>query len=151
VFICKLDDGGPWRDRQVVEFVLDRGMAGLELSKPMGKMGLHSSPTGEVFVNDLRASSDQGSNATGTGLFPRASPLGRGITDHNTGAQLAPSWPSPSKTSRSPPRTTRISSASTLFQPTRTCDRPKTLAAVTGPQAQNVAFAVDGDADGKER
>ncbi len=33
-------------------FVLERGDAGLSTSKPMRKMGMHSSPTGEVFLAD---------------------------------------------------------------------------------------------------
>ena len=55
VFICKLDDGNEPADRKVVQFVLDSGMPGLEQSKPLRKMGLHSSPTGELFLDDVRA------------------------------------------------------------------------------------------------
>ncbi len=56
VFICKLDRGetDP-RDRQVVSFILDKGMEGLTQSKPLRKMGLHSSPTGELFLDNVRA------------------------------------------------------------------------------------------------
>ena len=53
VFICKLDEGNPAAERKVLNFVLDKGMAGFEQSKPLRKMGLHSSPTGEIFVDDL--------------------------------------------------------------------------------------------------
>jgi alkylation response protein AidB-like acyl-CoA dehydrogenase len=60
VFICKLEeDGVDPRDRKILHFVLDKGMPGLEQSKPLRKMGLHSSPTGEVFVNDVRAGMDR--------------------------------------------------------------------------------------------
>jgi alkylation response protein AidB-like acyl-CoA dehydrogenase len=59
VFICKLDEGNAPEDRKVVTFVLDRGMPGLEQSKPMRKMGLHSSPTGELFLSDVRAGTDR--------------------------------------------------------------------------------------------
>jgi alkylation response protein AidB-like acyl-CoA dehydrogenase len=60
VFICKLEEAGvDPRDRKLLNFVLDRGMAGLEQTKPMRKMGLHSSPTGELFVNDLHAGVDR--------------------------------------------------------------------------------------------
>ncbi len=59
VFICKLDDGSEPKERKILSFVLDRGMPGLELSRPMRKMGLHSSPTGEVYVSDLRAEADR--------------------------------------------------------------------------------------------
>jgi len=55
VFICKLDDGTtPPKDRKVFSFILDRGMPGLTQSKPLRKMGLHSSPTGELFLEDVR-------------------------------------------------------------------------------------------------
>ena len=60
VFYAKLDDGSdtPVRDRQVLTFVLDRGTPGLEQSKPFRKMGLHSSPTGELFLTDVRVGRD---------------------------------------------------------------------------------------------
>jgi len=54
VFICKLDDGSDPKHRKVVSFILDRGMPGLTQSKPMRKMGMHSSPTGELFLEDVR-------------------------------------------------------------------------------------------------
>jgi acyl-CoA dehydrogenase len=59
VFYCKLDDGRPPRDRDILTFVLDRGMPGLEQSRPLRKMGLHSSPTGELFLTDVRAGADR--------------------------------------------------------------------------------------------
>ena len=59
VFICKLDDGRPPADREVMTFVLDRGMAGLEQTPPLRKMGMHSSPTGEVFATDVRVGEDR--------------------------------------------------------------------------------------------
>jgi alkylation response protein AidB-like acyl-CoA dehydrogenase len=60
VFICKLEEEGvDPRDRKLLNFVLDRGMPGLEQTKPLRKMGLHSSPTGELFVNDLHAGEDR--------------------------------------------------------------------------------------------
>jgi hypothetical protein len=55
VFICKLDEGNEPRDRKILSFVLDRGMPGLNRSKPLRKMGLHSSPTGELFLEDVQA------------------------------------------------------------------------------------------------
>ncbi|MEB2346285.1 MAG: acyl-CoA dehydrogenase family protein [Deltaproteobacteria bacterium] len=56
VFICKLDEPGvEAKDRKILHFVLDRGMPGLVQSKPMRKMGLHSSPTGELFLSDVQA------------------------------------------------------------------------------------------------
>jgi len=59
VFICKLDDGGDPKHRKILSFVLDKGMPGLTQSKPMRKMGLHSSPTGELFLEDVRAGRDR--------------------------------------------------------------------------------------------
>jgi alkylation response protein AidB-like acyl-CoA dehydrogenase len=59
VFICKLDEGNPPEERRVVQFVLDSGMPGLEQSKPLRKMGLHSSPTGMLFLDGVRAGTDR--------------------------------------------------------------------------------------------
>ncbi len=59
VFICKLDEGNPPADRKVLQFVLDSGMPGLEQSKPLRKMGLHSSPTGMLFLDDVRVGRDR--------------------------------------------------------------------------------------------
>jgi len=59
VFICKLDEGNDAKDRKVLNFVLDRGMPGFEQSKPLRKMGLHSSPTGELFLSDVRVGRDR--------------------------------------------------------------------------------------------
>jgi alkylation response protein AidB-like acyl-CoA dehydrogenase len=53
VFICKLDEGNDPRDRKVLSFVLERGTKGLTQSKPLRKMGLHSSPTGDLFLDDV--------------------------------------------------------------------------------------------------
>jgi len=56
VFICKLEEAevDP-RDRKILNFVLDSGMPGLTQSKPMRKMGMHSSPTGDLFLQDVVA------------------------------------------------------------------------------------------------
>jgi alkylation response protein AidB-like acyl-CoA dehydrogenase len=59
VFICKLDEGNPPEERKILSFVLDKGMDGLEQSKPLKKMGLHSSPTGELFLDDVRVGRDR--------------------------------------------------------------------------------------------
>jgi alkylation response protein AidB-like acyl-CoA dehydrogenase len=62
VFICKLeaahDDTAP-DHRKIVSFVLDKGMPGLTQSKPLRKMGIHSSPTGELFVDDVKVDKDR--------------------------------------------------------------------------------------------
>jgi hypothetical protein len=59
VFICKLDEGNAPKERKIVTFVLEKGTPGLTQSKPLRKMGLHSSPTGELFLEDVRVGRDQ--------------------------------------------------------------------------------------------
>ena len=59
VFICKFDEGNAPEDRKIFSFVLDKGMPGLEQSKPLRKMGMHSSPTGELFLTDVRVGIDR--------------------------------------------------------------------------------------------
>ncbi len=77
VFICKLDNGAPMKDRPILTFVLERGTKGLTQSKPLRKMGMHSSPTGELFLDDVRVgreyllgeSEDRGSRAGAKSTF----------------------------------------------------------------------------------
>lgn len=45
-------DGGTW-------FIVERGTPGLETGKPLHKMGMKSSPTGEVFLTDVRVPATQ--------------------------------------------------------------------------------------------
>ncbi|WP_067666799.1 acyl-CoA dehydrogenase family protein [Nocardia miyunensis] len=61
VVYAKLDegDGVDKRDRKVLTFVLDKGMEGLPQGKPFKKMGLHASPTGELFFDNVRLSKDR--------------------------------------------------------------------------------------------
>ena len=60
VFICKLEEEGLDRkDWKVMNFVLDKGMEGFVQSRPMRKMGVHSSPTGELFLQDVRVGPDR--------------------------------------------------------------------------------------------
>jgi hypothetical protein len=60
IFICKLEEPGvDPKKRKVLTFVLEKGMPGLTQSKPLRKMGLHSSPTGELFLEDVRAGKDR--------------------------------------------------------------------------------------------
>jgi alkylation response protein AidB-like acyl-CoA dehydrogenase len=59
VYICKLDEGNDPSERKILSFVLDKGMPGLEQSKPLRKMGMHSSPTGELFLDDVRVGIDR--------------------------------------------------------------------------------------------
>lgn len=59
VFICKLDEGNPPAERKVLSFVLDGDTPGLERSKPLRKMGMHSSPTGQLFLSGVRVGVDR--------------------------------------------------------------------------------------------
>lgn len=61
VVFAKLDegDGTPMRERKVLTFVLDSGMEGLTQGAPFKKMGMMSSPTGELFFDDVRLSRDR--------------------------------------------------------------------------------------------
>jgi len=60
VFICKLEEEEvDIRDRKILNFVLERGQPGFEQSGPLRKMGMHSSPTGELFLQDVRVGMDQ--------------------------------------------------------------------------------------------
>ncbi|ALG84249.1 acyl-CoA dehydrogenase family protein [Gordonia phthalatica] len=61
VVFAKLDegDGTPMRDRKVLTFVLDKGMEGLTQGKAFKKMGMMSSPTGELFFDNVRVSKDR--------------------------------------------------------------------------------------------
>jgi alkylation response protein AidB-like acyl-CoA dehydrogenase len=60
VVYAKLDDGETAaRDRKILTFVLDAGMPGLTQGKPFRKMGFHSSPTGELFFDNVRLGRDR--------------------------------------------------------------------------------------------
>ncbi|MFD5250756.1 acyl-CoA dehydrogenase family protein [Amycolatopsis sp. NPDC058340] len=67
IVYAKLDDGSDVRDRKVLTFVLDKGMPGLTQGKPFKKMGMMSSPTGELFFSDVRLGRDRllGESETG--------------------------------------------------------------------------------------
>lgn len=65
VVYAKLDEGDPSADKQdkrnrpVLVFVLDAGMPGLTQGKPFKKMGMMSSPTGELFFDNVRLTPDR--------------------------------------------------------------------------------------------
>lgn len=67
VVYAKLDEGDPStgsghaaaRDRKVLTFVLDKEMEGLVRGKAFKKMGMMSSPTGELFFDDVRLGRDR--------------------------------------------------------------------------------------------
>ncbi len=94
VFYAKLDDGSdtPLRQRQVLTFILDSGMPGLEQSKPFRKMGLHSSPTGELFLSDVRVGKDRllgETEGTPGGSEGRESAKGNFVTERAGVAAMA--------------------------------------------------------------
>jgi len=66
---AKIDRGQPPEERPIGAFILDRGMAGLATSKPMAKMGMHSSPTGEIFLDNVMVGRERllGGGAKGRG------------------------------------------------------------------------------------
>ncbi len=81
VVYAKLDEGDASpdkRNRPVLVFVLDAGMPGLTQGKPFKKMGMMSSPTGELFFDNVRLSPDRllgenlNSTATATAATARA-------------------------------------------------------------------------------
>jgi alkylation response protein AidB-like acyl-CoA dehydrogenase len=63
VVYAKLDEGPgsdlDKRDRPVLTFVLDAGMPGLTQGRPFKKMGMMSSPTGELFFDNVRLGPDR--------------------------------------------------------------------------------------------
>ena len=61
VVYAKIDRGDdtPLTDRPIQPFVVERGDAGVTTPKPMRKMGMHSSPTGEIFLADCFLPADR--------------------------------------------------------------------------------------------
>lgn len=62
VVYAKLEEGDVGvdkRNRPVLVFVLDAGMPGLTQGKPFKKMGMMSSPTGELFFDNVRLTPDR--------------------------------------------------------------------------------------------
>jgi alkylation response protein AidB-like acyl-CoA dehydrogenase len=57
---AKLEHGdAPMRERPIHAFIVERGAPGLTLSKPMRKMGMWASPTGEVFLDEVHVPAAQ--------------------------------------------------------------------------------------------
>jgi alkylation response protein AidB-like acyl-CoA dehydrogenase len=60
VIYAKLEHGElPMRERPIHGFVVERDTEGLTASKPMKKMGMWSSPTGDLFLEDVFVPADQ--------------------------------------------------------------------------------------------
>jgi alkylation response protein AidB-like acyl-CoA dehydrogenase len=66
VIYAKLEENGT---RAIQPFLVERGTPGLETSKPFRKMGTHASPTGAVYLDDVR--------------IPRENLLGGGVRDRD--------------------------------------------------------------------
>ena len=49
----------PGTEERVRAIIVERGTQGLETGPPMKKMGMHDSPTGEIFLRDCRVHRDQ--------------------------------------------------------------------------------------------
>ncbi len=59
VVYAKLDaSGDEGAARRPQAFVVERGMKGLSTGKPFEKMGMHSSPTGEIFLEDVEVTTE---------------------------------------------------------------------------------------------
>jgi alkylation response protein AidB-like acyl-CoA dehydrogenase len=60
VVYAKIDRGQdvPLAERPIHAFVVEKGTKGFEQGPPMRKMGMHASPTGELFLNDVRVPKD---------------------------------------------------------------------------------------------
>ncbi len=57
---AKMEHGErPMRERPIQAFILTRETKGLTFSKPMRKMGMWASPTGEIFLEDVFVPADQ--------------------------------------------------------------------------------------------
>lgn len=59
VCYARLDRGEPIQQRPVVAFILDGDTPGLTRGAAFRKMGMHSSPTGELFLDDVRVGMDR--------------------------------------------------------------------------------------------
>ncbi len=114
VFICKLDEGNPPAERTVLQFVLDKGMPGLEQSKPLRKMGLHSSPTGMLFLDDVRVGRDRLLGESEEAFKGQEWARGEQGHVHRSNVRASPRWRSASSSAawRSASSTRRSASSS---------------------------------------
>jgi len=59
VFLIYARVQGGGLDGAIQPFIVERGTAGLTTGPPMRKMGMRGSPTGEIFLDDVRVPADQ--------------------------------------------------------------------------------------------
>ncbi len=81
VVLARIDDGGPADGRPVGSFVLDGDQPGLTRSAPLRKMGMHASPTGELFLHEVVVAGDR--------LLGEAVPVRRATGAQSTGGAKA--------------------------------------------------------------
>jgi len=56
-------------EKGFAQFILDRGMDGISTGEPLDKMGMRASPTGEIFMDDVKASEDRLLGEDGKGFM----------------------------------------------------------------------------------
>jgi alkylation response protein AidB-like acyl-CoA dehydrogenase len=56
--LARVEAGGP-EAGSIQSFIVERGTPGLTTGPPMRKMGMRGSPTGEIFLDDVRVPADQ--------------------------------------------------------------------------------------------
>jgi len=56
-------------DKGFSQFILERGMEGLTTGEPLDKMGMRASPTGEIFMEDVRVHEDRLLGEDGRGFM----------------------------------------------------------------------------------
>jgi alkylation response protein AidB-like acyl-CoA dehydrogenase len=78
VIYAKLEENG---SRSIQPFLVERGTPGLDTSKPFRKMGTHASPTGAVFLDQVRVPRE---NLLGGGVRERDHVKGR-LADERAG------------------------------------------------------------------
>ena len=110
-------------DRKVLSFVLDKGMPGLEQSKPLRKMGMHSSPTGELFLDDVRVGIDRLIGETEE-VRPAAATAPRPRSRWS--ARASPPWRSASSSSASSSRSSTPRTACSSASPSATSSSSRT-------------------------
>lgn len=69
LFVVYARTGKPGTATGITAFLVERGLAGLELGNPIEKMGLRSSPLCEMFLDDVRVPADHVLGRVGSGFL----------------------------------------------------------------------------------
>jgi len=84
VVYAKVDRGQSPAERPVHAFIVEREMEGLSTSKPFEKMGMKDSPTGQVFMDDVKVPVENLLGGTEEkGMRAKLLEIGAGTTDIN--------------------------------------------------------------------